>query len=208
MLKPLSLTIRRGETVDLPIRVESDTLVYKAITAITSSGAARITATAHDCPDGWRAAVANAGGMREINFPDCADGKPPKDGDMHRAAVIDANTIEFNAINSAGFRAYTSGGQLVYYAPLDLAAYTGARMDIKDRVGGTVLLSLRSADGELELDAATDTLWLRLTDEATALLAFDSGVFDIELTDASGDVKAICSADSTFTVLPEVTTAA
>lgn len=202
MLKPLSLTIRRGETVDLPIRIESDTLDYATITAIAQSAPASITATAHGIPDGWKAAVMNAKGMTEMN----AEYNPPKDSEFKRVTVIDANTVEFNTVNAAGFRAYTSGGQLAFYVPLDLSAYTSATMDIKDRVGGTVLLSLSTVDGTLELDAATKTLWLRLTDEATAAITFDTGVFDIELGDASGDVKAVCSADSVITVLPEVTT--
>ena len=200
----LALTLTRGETVALPIRVESYTLTYKTITAMTQSGPARITATGHGIPDGWRACVMNAKGMTELN----AANNPPKDSELRRVTVVDANTVEFNAVNAAGFRAYTSGGQLVYWAPRDLAGFVSARMDIKDRIGGTVLMSLTTAGltPTMELDAATQTLWLRLTDEATAAITFDSGVFDIELIDAGGEVTKGCSADSTITVLPEVTT--
>lgn len=201
-MRELNITIRRGETVALPIRIESDVLTYKTITAIAQSGPASITAASHGCPDGWRAAVMNAKGMTEIN----AANNPPKDSELRRVTVVDANTIEFNKLNSAGFRAYTSGGQLVYYKPLTLGSYNGARIDFKDQVGGTVLLSVSTTAGSLELDQGNTALWLRLTDEETAAIDFDSAVFDIELLDGAGTVTAVCSADSTLTVLPEVTT--
>lgn len=202
MLKPLPLTIRRGETVNLPIRIESGVLVYATITAIAQSAPVRITATAHGMPDGWKACVMNSRGMTEMN----AEYNPPRDNEFERATVVNANTVEFNTINAAGFRAYTSGGQLAYYAPLDLAGYLSARMVVKDREGGTALATFSTTDGTLEIDAANQTLWLRIADDASALLTFDSGVHDIELTDLTGETKAVCSADSVFTVLPEITT--
>lgn len=205
-LPTLHIQFRRGETVAVPVRVESDTLVYKSISAITRSGPVTITATGHACPDGWRAAVANAGGMTQINYDGAEDGKPPKDSELQRVTVVDPNTVQFNAVNSAGFRAYTSGGQLVYYAPKDMALYASARMDIKDRVGGTVLLSLNTTGGTLELDSTDQVVWIRLTAAKSAALTFDEGVFDLELIDLSGKVEPICDSESTVTVLPEVTT--
>lgn len=202
MLEQLDLVVRRGTTVDLPIRVESDTLRYAPISAVAQSAPIRITATAHGCPDGWRAAVMNAKGMTEIN----ATHNPPKRTELRRATVIDADTVEFNTVNAAGFRAYTSGGQVVFYKPLELSMFDAARMDVKSKVGGDTLFSFSTTDGTLELDSATQTLWLRLTDEQSAVLPFSVGVFDIELVTPGGAVTAVCSAESTITVLPEITT--
>lgn len=201
MLQKLDLTIRKGETVAIPIRVESDTWVYKPISTIAQSAPVRITATAHGLKDGWRAAVMNAAGMTELN----AANNPPKDKELRRVTVVDVDTVEFNTINAAGFKAYKSGGQLAYYAPLDLSAFTSARMKVKDRVGGTVLLDLTSPD-DLELDAATQSLWLRMTAVDSAGITFKSGVFDIELVVASGAVTPICLPTSTLTAIDEITT--
>lgn len=201
-LQKLDISIRRGETVALPIRVESDTLAYKTITAVAQTAPVRITATAHGLTTGWRAAVMNVKGMVEIN----AEGNPPKDKDLSRVTVVTADAVEFNQINAAGFRAYQSGGQLVYYAPFDLTPFTAARMTVKDRVGGAVLLALTSAGGTLEIDAVNQAVWIKLDAAATAALTFDKGVFDIELVDNDGKVTALCSAESRFTVMPEVTT--
>lgn len=198
----LDLTIRRGETVNLPIRVESSTLVYKAISAVPSTAPLRLTVTDHGLPDGWRAAIANVKGPTELN----AENSPPKDKELRTASRVDDNTVEFNAVNAAGMKAYVSGGQLVYFAPHDLSAYTSARLVVKDKVGGTTLADFSTADSELELDPSAQALWLRLTDEATEALTFDKGVFDIELTDGASAVTALCSADSTFVITPEVTT--
>jgi hypothetical protein len=201
-MKKLALTLRKGETVAIPLRIESPTLTYKSITAITKAGPVSITVTGHGIKDGWKAAVMNAGGMRQIN----AESNPPADAEFHKTTVVDANIVQFNDVNSAGYGAYTSGGQLVYYAPLDLSAYASARMTVKDRVGGTQILSFTTENGRLEIDSATDTLWVRMTATDSAAIAVSKGVFDIELVTPSGEVTALCSAESAMTFLPEVTT--
>lgn len=202
MLEKLELTIRRGETVALPIRVESDTVVYKAISAIAQSAPVRVTSAAHGLPDGWRAAVANVKGMTELN----ATGNPPKDSELRRVTVVDPNTVEFNALNAAGFKPYVSGGQLVYYKPFVLTGYTSAKLQVKDKVGGSVLLTLSTLTGELEIDTARNAVWIKLSATASASLTFRKGVFDIELRDEAGVVAPLCSADSVLIVQPEVTT--
>lgn len=201
-MNKLTLTVRRGASADIPIRVESDVLSYATITAIAQSAPVRITAASHGIPDGWRAAVMNAKGMTEIN----AENNPPKDSELRKVTVVDANTVEFNKVNSAGFRAYVSGGQLAFYTPRDLSAYSAARMDVKTKVGGEALASYHTDDGTLELDPVNEALWLRLTAAQTGAFVARSYVFDIELVRPSGAVEAICSADSVFVVLPEVTT--
>lgn len=204
-MQALNITIRRGETVNLPIRVESDTVVYKSISAVQQSAPARLTVTGHGLTTGWRAGVMNVKGMTELNAVLGSDNLP-KESELRRVTVVDPNTVEFNAVNAAGFKAYVSGGQLVYYAPRDLSLYLSARMQVKNKVGGTVLLQLTSVANELQIDTVNNALWLRLTDEATALLTFTRGVFDIELLDGAGNVFPLCSADSVLTILPEVTT--
>lgn len=201
-MKKLALTLRKGETVAIPLRIESSVLVYKAITAIAKSAPVSITAEGHDLANGWDACVMNAKGMKQIN----AEENPPADAEFRPVTVVDADTVQFNSVNAAGYSTYTGGGQIVYYAPLDLAAYASARMSVKDAVGGTEILSFTTSNGRLEFDAATNTLWLRMTSEDSELIEADEGVFDIELVTPGGEVKAVCSAESTITFLPEVTT--
>lgn len=201
-MKKLALTLRKGETVAIPLRIESSVLVYKAITAIAKSAPVSITAEGHDLANGWDACVMNAKGMKQIN----AEENPPADAEFRPVTVVDADTVQFNSVNAAGYSTYTGGGQIVYYAPLELASYASARMTVKDAVGGTVILSCTTSNARLELDSATDTLWVRMTAEDAALIEADEGVFDIELVTAAGEVKAVCSAESTITFLPEVTT--
>ena len=200
-MKALSLSLRLGATADIPIRVESDELTFAPITAITKAAPVAITSTGHGIPDGWRAAVLNAGGMTELN----GTWNAIRDSDFRRLAVIDANTIAFPGVTSAGFRTYTSGGELAYYAPKDLSGYTAARMDIKRAVGGTVFASLNTTDGTIEIDATNGAVWLHITPTTLVELAAGDYVFDIELLDGT-DVLALCSADSVLHLLPEVTT--
>jgi len=211
ILQKLSLEVRRGATNDVPIRVESSKWGYASISAMSQSAPLRVTAAGHGIPDGWRAAVMNAtGGMTSLN----ATSNPPRDSDLRPVVRVDADTVEFNAVNAAGLKAYAGGGQLAFRVPVDLSAYTHARMEVKTEVGGDRLALFATAggvseatDGALEIDVANDALRLQLTPAQAALLVFDSGVFDIELIRANGDVRPLCTADSEFVVLPETTTA-
>lgn len=201
-LQKIKITLRRGATNSVPVRLETDEWEYATITDIDQSAPVRITATGHGIPNGWRAAVMNAKGMTDLN----AANNPPKDGDLRRITVIDPNTVEINDINAAGMRAYTSGGQLAFRKPLDLSAYVSARMDIKAKVGADPLLSLNSTDQTLRIDTSSNALWIEPTVAQSLTLAAKPYVFDIELVRADGHIDAACLADSEAAVLPEVTT--
>ena len=201
MLQKLNLTIRRGATNVIPIRIESGTWKYASITAVAQTAPLRITAPTHGIPDNWRAGIMNLSLAGDF----AAQNNPPKDAELRPVTVIDANTVEFNAINGAAFRAYVSGGQLAYREPLDLTPYNGARMDVKDKVGGTPLVSFELGLG-ITLETLTPALLLEPTIEQSMLLAAKDYVFDIELLRTAGGVDPICSAESTLTVLSEITT--
>lgn len=199
-LTKLNLTIRRGATNVIPIRVESSVWTYASISAVEQSAPLRITADAVP-PDNWRAAIMNVRSVGDF----AAANNPPKDNELRVVSVIDSETVEFNDINGAAFKPYTSGGQLAWKAPLDLNAFSGVRMDVKAKVGGAALLSL-SLDNGLTLDTATHAVWFQPTLEQSLQLAAKTYVFDIELLRTGGGVEPICSAESTLTVLPEITT--
>ena len=203
-LPKLALSVRRGASEDIALRLETSAKKFAAITGMSKTAPLRVTASGHGIPDMWYAAVIDARGMVEMN---AADSNKIRESEFHQVAVIDANTVDFTGLSAAGFKTYTGGGHLAYYAPMDLTGYTSARMDIKRRVGGDVELALNTENGTLEIDSSTHSVWIRLNDTHLAALPAMEYVFDIELVSATA-VDAICSADSVLDVLPEVTTSA
>lgn len=203
-LPKLTIQARIGASADIALRLETSELRFIAITGMAKTAPLRVTAPIHGIPDLWYAAVIDARGMTEMN---AADSNKIRDSEFHQVTVIDTNTVDFMEISSASFSTYTGGGYLVFYVPMDLSGYTSARMDIKRAVGSTAVLSLHTDDGTLEIDAATSSVWIRLSPTALS----NAGVtardyyFDIELIRSDG-VDAICAATSTVTVLPEITT--
>ena len=200
-LQKLTLTIRKGSAENIPIRLEQSAWSYATISAVSQTAPLRISALAHGIPDGWRVAIMNVKSVGDF----AAQNNPPKDAELRPVTVIDADIVEFNAINGAAFRAYVSGGQLAYREPLDLTPYNGARMDVKDKTGGTTMVSFELGLG-ITLETLTPALLLEPTIEQSLGLAAKTYVFDIELLRTAGGVDPICSAESTLTVLPEITT--
>lgn len=127
--KNQNLTIVQGTTYELPVRWETEPIVYKAITGITQAAPAVVTCVGHGVPDGWRVAVVSVKGMTQIN----AKNSPPKDSDYVIAKVLTADTLELNTVNAADFKAYTSAGYVQYNTPQDLTSCT-ARMSVKDKL--------------------------------------------------------------------------
>ena len=91
--------------------------------------------------------------------------------------------------------------------PVDLTGYT-ARMQVRSELTSpAVLLELTTENGRIGItDATAGKLELRLTATETAALAFESGVYDLELVapDAPDNTVTRLLAGS-VTVLPEVT---
>ena len=201
-LQKLTLTIRKGSAENIPIRLEQSKWSYASISAVAQAAPLRITAPGHGVPDGWRVAIMNVKAVGDFG----AANNPPKDNELHTVTVIDADTVEFNAINGAAFRAHTGGGQLAWHTPVDLNLYVGARMNVRDKVGGVMVANWTTDTNELERDVANDTLWLRLDDLVTETLTAKNKVFDIELIRTGGDADRVCAYDSTLVVLNETTT--
>ncbi len=200
-LSKLKLEVRLGASADIPIRIETGSLTFAPIASIAKSAPARVVTTdPHGIPDGWRATIVDAKGMTELNADDVSD------RDLTKVTVIDATTLDLDGISSLIFRTHTANtGAVAFYAPKDLSAYTSANMDLKKRVGGAVEANFSTTAGTLEIDVATNAVWLRLADTDTALLSARAYVFDIELTRVDG-IDAICASDSVITITPEVTT--
>lgn len=195
-----NLEFCKGKTFSMALRWETAPWIYKPIAAIARTAPVSITVPAHGVPDGWRVAVVSVQGMDEVNAPN----SPPKAKDFHQATVVDADTIQINDVNAAGFSAYTSGGYLQFYTPKDLTGYA-ARMSVKDRVGGTELLTLTTSNGRIEVDATNYAITLNVSATDTAGLTFSTGVYDLEMVASDGTVTALLRGD--VVVTDEVTTA-
>lgn len=190
--------ILQGKTWSQVVRWETEPIVYKAITGITQAAPVRITAAAHGIPDGWRAAVVSVKGMTEINASN-----PPKAKDFHPVTVVDVNTVEFNDVNAADYKAYVSGGYLQYNTPVSLTGYT-ARMAIKDKLGGTVLKSLTTENSGITINTTDKTITITISATDTTAFTWKKGVYDLELVSPTGVVTQLLS--GSVALVFEVTT--
>lgn len=174
----LNLKIYQGSTFKQVLRWESATKVYVPITNIAKSAPMVVTAAAHGIPLGWRARIANAGGMKEANLLD-----------YQIVTNATTDTVTFNQVNSLGFTAYTSGGVLEYNQPVSLNGLT-ARMQIREKLTSTeVIHELTTQNGGIVFDNTYKTITLTITDETTALLNFVSAVYTLEFQTADGEVS-------------------
>ena len=206
-----TLNIVRGKTLSLVIRWEQATpIVSKAISAISfATGFPRLTVASHGIPDGWRSAVIRVDTPKQIN----AQNDTPRGKDLRETMVIDANTIEYNGLvpvtDGRDWATYTTGGFVQYNTPKDLTGYT-IRVKIKDKVGGTVLLSTEAGDDPLDLitavaDNATKTITIEIPATATEALTWSKGTWEVEGENSTGKVDSII-APSPVTVGDEVVT--
>ena len=191
------ILIQKGKTFTLVVRWETEPIIRKAITAISfATGAPRLTVPSHGIPDGWRGAIYGVKGPKQIN----AQNSPPRSTDYQTLTVIDANTLELNGVtpvddNGTDWPAYVSGGFVQFYTPQSLSGYT-ARMDIKDKIGGTVWASSEVADTPNDIitivvDDATKTVTLTIDATDTAALTAKKGVADLEMVSSGGVVTKL-----------------
>lgn len=195
------IQIRRGSTFLMVVRWETESWLYAAITSISLTAPVAITSAAHTIPDGWNVAVVDAKGLTQLN----AKSNPPKKSDMRRATVVSATQIEFNEVSAANFTPHkAASGYLAWRAPQSLTGYA-ARMQIKDRVDGTVLVSLTSApSGGITINQTDKAIEIVITDAQTEAIAKAGGVYDLELVSPGGVVTALLAGAVTFE--SEVTT--
>ena len=101
--------------------------------------------------------------------------------------MIDADTIEFNTVNTADSPVYKGGG---YVQRLSILPVDGikARMAVKDKIGGTEHLRLTTETGEITCDTANRRITFTLTDEQTAAMHAKCRVADLELIGSDGQV--------------------
>lgn len=199
MAEQKDLTIRQGETYTHELRWGTKPLQYKTITEVSQAAPVRIKAVGHGLTEGWPVAVTNVKGMTDLN----AEANNVKASDYKPCTVVDTDYIEINEINAAGFKPYVSGGQLQFNTPVELTGYT-ARMSVKDKIGGTELLSLTTENGRITVSNTLKTITLELAEADVSAITWKRGVFDLELESPTGKVTTLLY--GSVAVTKEVTT--
>jgi len=173
------ITIVKGKTFAQAYLYASEKVVFKQITGSPLAAPYRITVPAHGVPDGWPVRIEGAKAPLELNT---------QQRDYLIATVIDVNTIEFNGLNGSAWKAYTTGGVLVYNEPAPLTGWR-ARAQVRARVGAPVLFSWDSDTGaspwsvSITADTTLGCLAITVTGEAAHTLRW---VADIETVEVVG----------------------
>jgi tRNA threonylcarbamoyladenosine modification (KEOPS) complex Pcc1 subunit len=189
----ISFKVYQGSTFTEVLRWESSKKVYKPITGITNAAPTVVTATDHGVPDGWRIKITNVGGMTDINSAEV----------YHQATKVDTNTIELNAVNSLGYKVYTSGGVVEYNEPIDLTGYT-ARMQIREKVDSTTTIKeLTTENGGITLDITNSKITVTISATDTAAFTFASAVYSLELVSSTNVVTPLINGN--ISLVREVT---
>lgn len=194
----IDLTIERGKTFEYAFLYAEDALLYKPITAIASKAPVRLTVPAHGLPDGWVVDVAGVKTPIELNSGE--------DGPRF-IRVVDADTLEFNALDGTLWKPFAGGGNVVANQPSDLTGWV-ARGTVRDKVGGEVLFSWHSdpadpAPGLITVDIARSSFIVTIDAATSAALPWSRGVWELEAVAPDGKVYPVV-AISKITVSGEV----
>lgn len=195
MAAPVKLNFKmyQGATFSEVIRWESSRKIYKPITAITQAAPCIVTAVGHGVPNGWRVKITNVAGMTELNSTD----------EYKVATYKTIDTIELNAINSLGYKAYTTGGVVEYNEPVDLTGYT-ARMQLRASLDSTTTIDeYTTVNGKLLIDTSGFGITILVDALTTAGYSFSSAVYSLEMVSGAGVVTQLTS--GTITLVKEVT---
>lgn len=180
------ITIKQGSTFSLTLKYGQPQFTVKAITGVTKSGQAVVTAPTHGLTIDWPVWVVGVAGTDQLNHRSdelrdaCA---------AYYAYYVDGNSLRLD-VDTTRFGVYTSGGEVLYHPPVNLTGFT-ARMQIRETIESTTtLVSLTEASG-ITLGGAAGTIGITISATATALLDFDSAVYDLEVVSAGGIVTPV-----------------
>lgn len=185
----MDITIKQGKTFTLTLKYGQPQFAVKAITGITKSGQAVVTATGHGLTVDWPVWIVGVAGMDQLNHTSdelrdaCA---------AYYGYYVDANSLRLD-VDTTRFNAYTGGGEVLYHPPVNLTGFT-ARMQIRETVESTTVLhSLTTENGGITLGGAAGTIALTISASDTAAFTFDTAVYDLEVVSAGGVVTEVAS---------------
>ncbi|BAU76123.1 hypothetical protein [Metapseudomonas furukawaii] len=194
-MQPACVPLRlfQGATFRDVLRLSQPTRVYRDIQSIQAVAPVRLVVPDHGVPSEWPVWVVGVQQWPEIN-------RQPVTGRPWQALRVDENTLEINTLSAVGQR--PAGGQLIYLAPVDLISCT-ARMQIRDRPGGQLLLELGSGPGQGLVIEQAGTIRREISAVQTGALPAAAAVYDLEVTFADGSV--LRWVEGPVTVSPQVT---
>ena len=189
----LNFKMYQGSTFSEVLRWESAKKVYKTITGVTQAAPCIVTAPTHGLPDGWRVKLTNIGGMTDLNSTE----------EYKVITKLTADTVELNAVNSVGYKAYTTGGILEYQQPVDLSGYT-ARMQLRSSLTSTTTLDeYTSVNGKIQIDTVNYSIIILVDAVSTAAYTFNSALYSLELVSGTGVVTQLATGN--ITLVKEIT---
>jgi hypothetical protein len=146
-----------------------------------------ITVATHGLQIDWPVYVVGVVGMAQINNRSRDLTVSSK---ARLAYFVDANTLRLQQ-DTTRYAAYISGGEVLYYPPVDLTNYT-ARMQIRPDINSsTILVTLTEANGGIVLGGTKGTVQIVIADTVTAAFTFTTAVYDLDLTDSNGVVTRL-----------------
>ncbi len=172
----LDLPLVRGATNRKPLWLMQPQFVSPSpeITEIHRTSPLRLTVPAHGLPGTWPVWVRGVAGGGALN-------REPGREPFHMPEVIDADTLEFNALDGVDSRA--TGGRLTYQLPVDLTGCT-ARLRL---CGLGHQLELTTENGGLVIEGLGQMM-IVLTAGQSATITWQRGSYDLDLTMSDGDV--------------------
>lgn len=87
--------------------------------------------------------------------------------------------------------------------PINITGWT-ARMQVKDRIGGTTLLNLTTENGGITLVGATGSISLLASATQTSAIKQKKGVYDLELQSNSATPEVTRLVSGNVVISPEV----
>ena len=190
----LNLTIIQGATFSKAIHWYGGGKVCKLIEDLVPGCPTKITITGHGLPSVSDTPIflSHVKGATRANTDETTPAI---------ATYIDDDNFYVDVDTVA--QTYTANtGLLTYFSPKDITSYT-ARMDIRESIDDDdAVLSLTSPT-ELSLRTADARILITIADTVTSTLAFEEGVYDLELEDSSGVVTRLV--EGTVTLCKEVT---
>lgn len=182
----VDITITRGKTFEFAYRYADSELVYLPISGMPSTAPVRLTVANHGIPDGWPISIEGVKQPEELNTAE---------GDFYISSAVSSSVIELNSVRSDNWRTFIPSGSVIFNRPFDLTGCS-ARMQIRDRVDGNLLLTLSSdlsaePDGLIEIDTSLAALIVRLSPTVTAGITWLRGFYDLELITPGGDVYPV-----------------
>lgn len=194
MTAKYNFVVNKGATFNPVLLYSQPTFVVKAITGVTKSGRAVVTAPGHGITQDWSVYVVGLVGMDRLNHKSDELEIPAK---AYLARYVDGSNLRLE-VDTTRMDAWVSGGELLYRPPMDLTGYT-ARMHVRETVDATTsLVSLTTENSGIVLGGTAGTVELVIAADVTKDITVSQAVYDLEIVDTFSKVTRLLEGSITF----------